>query len=709
MKRRDQFKHTFVFLDSVVMLGVQTLFFARMWFDNFQPYMQNPYYGRGNWAAIGLYALLAFFVTRGFGGYDFGNMRVGEAIASNLLSVVIANIIGYVEIALITVHYVPLHFFFLLILEQGIFVILWSIFVRWSFLKLYPPRQMLVVYSAYSPQDMMQKIRTREDRYNVCETISMKEGYEAVTKKICEYQAVLLYDLDAKERNDMLKFCFDRSIRTYITPKVSDIIISGMDNIYMFDSPMYLARNMGLSPVQRAVKRFFDILLSLIAIVVFSPIMLVVAICVKSCDHGPVFYKQTRLTLNGKPFQILKFRSMYVDSEQGKAQLAHKHDDRITPVGRVIRNLHFDELPQLFNILTGDMSIVGPRPERPEIFEKYKETIPEYTFRLKVKAGLTGMAQVHGKYNTLPIDKLKYDLMYVQHYSLAADMKLILQTVKIMFQKETSEGINDSQRTALKDVDDGGVQVSVIMPAHKAEKFLEKAVRSVMAQDVPLELFIIDDHSPDHTGKIADALAKEYPGRIQVFHNETNLGAAKSRDIGIYLAKGRYIAFLDADDWWEEGKLSKQVDVLDNTGAVLCSTARELVNEDGTPMGRVIDVPDVITYRMLLRTNVIACSSVLVRAAAAKEFGMSHEELHEDYILWLQVLKKYGSGIGINEPLIKSRMSQGGKSRDKRKSAKMQMGVYRLMGFGPIRSAFYFLNYAFYGFQKYYGRKGRKK
>ena len=147
----------------------------------------------------------------------------------------------------------------------------------------------------------------------------------------------------------------------------------------------------------------------------------------------------------------MKFRSMYVNSEKGVAQLARKHDSRITPVGRVIRNLHFDELPQFFNVLAGDMSIVGPRPERPEIIKQYEESIPEFVFRLKVKAGLTGFAQVHGRYNTTPIDKLKYDMIYIQNFSLIMDLKLMLLTFKILFQKETSEGVDDCQRTAMKD------------------------------------------------------------------------------------------------------------------------------------------------------------------------------------------------------------------------------------------------------------------
>lgn len=179
--------------------------------------------------------------------------------------------------------------------------------------------------------------------------------------------------------------------------------------------------------------------------------MLIIAIAVKAYDRGPVFYFQDRLTLGGKPFKICKFRSMCVDSEKNGARLASKNDSRITPVGRVLRNLHLDELPQLFNVFKGDMSLVGPRPERESIMLEYEKELPEFYYRLKVKAGLTGYAQVYGKYNTTPYDKLKLDLFYIENYSFLLDIKLIFMTVKIFFQKEVSEGVDDRQVNALKD------------------------------------------------------------------------------------------------------------------------------------------------------------------------------------------------------------------------------------------------------------------
>ena len=247
-----------------------------------------------------------------------------------------------------------------------------------------------------------------------------------------------------------MKFCYKESVRTYVTPKISDIIFRGADDIHLFDTPLLLARNHGLSIDQRIIKRFFDIVLSGIGIILASPFMLIIAAAVKLYDGGPVLYKQERLTIDEKPFMIYKFRSMSTDSEKNGARLAAKDDKRVTPVGRVIRNIHFDELPQLFNILKGDMSLVGPRPERKVISDEYSKSIPEFVLRTKVKAGLTGYAQVYGKYNTVPYDKLKFDITYIENYSLWLDIKIMLLTFKILFVKDNTEGVDEEQKTALK-------------------------------------------------------------------------------------------------------------------------------------------------------------------------------------------------------------------------------------------------------------------
>ena len=211
----------------------------------------------------------------------------------------------------------------------------------------------------------------------------------------------------------------------------------------------------GKNMYRHFLKRLFDIILALIGILLGGIPMLIIALCVKLESPGPALFKQDRIGKNGKVFKIYKFRSMRVQKEDDKNCITRKNDDRITPVGHIIRKLHLDELPQILNIIKGDMSFVGPRPEWTATTEQYAQNLPEFLLRLKVKAGLTGYAQIYGKYNTTPYDKLMLDLTYIEKYSFLLDLKLMLMTVKVLFQKENTEGIEDWQTSAEVDADDG--------------------------------------------------------------------------------------------------------------------------------------------------------------------------------------------------------------------------------------------------------------
>jgi exopolysaccharide biosynthesis polyprenyl glycosylphosphotransferase len=282
--------------------------------------------------------------------------------------------------------------------------------------------------------------------------MNISEGVSAICEEIEKrYDGLVLWDIPTKDRNLLLKYCYGRSIRVYIMPKIPDVLMKGTTEMHIFDTPIYLIREYALTVEQRAMKRLVDLFCSFVLLILTSPFMLIVAICVKVYDGGPVLYKQVRCTAGGKEFRILKFRSMRVDAEKdGVARLAAQKDDRITPVGHVIRACRLDELPQLWNIFKGDMSFIGPRPERPEIIAQYEKEMPEFNFRMKVKAGLAGYAQVYGKYNTTPYDKLKLDLTYIENYSIWLDLKLMLLTLKILFKPESTEGVDATQTTALK-------------------------------------------------------------------------------------------------------------------------------------------------------------------------------------------------------------------------------------------------------------------
>lgn len=447
-----QYKRIFMFWASVLFVASQTAVYAWQWYNIYANIMLVKYYRRGDWAIIALYALYCVLFLKIFGGFKVGYLRNMDALYAQALAILFQNAVAYLQLALLGLWRFGTHmehFIYLIIIEAGL-AVLWTLLTRHFYAKIYPPHQMLLIYGDISPQNLISKLGSRQDRYQIRETIRLDEGMDVILKKIKEYDTILIGDIPSHERNQFLKFCYWHEIRCYSIPKISDIIITGSDWIDLFDSILMLNRNNGLSIGERFFKRLMDIVISLVACVILSPIMLIIMIAIKVYDHGPVFYTQERITRDGKPFQILKFRSMIVESEEKGARLAAANDDRITPVGRIIRRTHFDELPQLFNILKGEMSLVGPRPERREIFEQYEESIPEFKFRLKMKAGLTGYAQVYGQYNTVPYDKLKLDLTYIEKYSFWLDIKLCFLTAKILFQKEKSEGVDDSQTTALQ-------------------------------------------------------------------------------------------------------------------------------------------------------------------------------------------------------------------------------------------------------------------
>ncbi len=242
--------------------------------------------------------------------------------------------------------------------------------------------------------------------------------------------------------------------------------------------------------------------------------------------------------------------------------------------------------------------------------------------------------------------------------------------------------------------------VSVVIPAHNCEKYIGKALDSVLMQDVPLEVIVINDFSEDDLDSAMAPYLSE--PRVRYYKNEVNLGASKTRNRGVSLANGEYIAFLDSDDYWAENKLKKQLALLEKTGCVLCSTARELVNPDGTLSGYVIPVLEEFDFSSMLRQNHINCSSVLLKTEVAREFPMHNDDCHEDYLMWLEILQKYDKGCAVNEPLLKYRISNTGKSGSKLHSAGLTLRTYRSMGFGFFKTLFCFISYALYGVRKYF-------
>ena len=449
MNRKEQYKRILKFGSAAVILLIEVGLYWLLWQLYLNNIIEERFWRRGIWLLSALYGVLLVFFLQTYGGLKIGYLKRGNIIYSHILSLFIVNTIGYFILALIDKRFHSPVSFILLTVVDGIIVFIWVFLFQWIYGVLFPPRRLLVVYGVRPVFSIMEKIGARDDKYVIGGSISIDEGIDKIMEKAEEFEGIVVGDVPSHDRNLILKKCYDSSIRVYMIPKISDILVRSSTNLNLFDTPILLSKNEGLQIDQMAVKRFIDIVVSLIGIILTSPLFVMFGAAIHLADRGPVFYTQTRLTIDGKLFKIYKFRTMRVDAEKdGVARLAGEGDNRITDVGKILRATRLDELPQLFNIIKGEMSLVGPRPERPEIAAEYMEDLPEFAMRLKMKAGLTGYAQVHGKYNTTPYDKLKLDLHYIRNYSLWMDLILIVLTPKVLFMKESTEGVGEGETNA---------------------------------------------------------------------------------------------------------------------------------------------------------------------------------------------------------------------------------------------------------------------
>ena len=444
MKDYTQYKRIIKFMSSAAIVAMEAGIYGFVWVTYYNRLLEFPFWRRGNWLMIAVYAVLLIFFEQMYGGFKVGFYKKWNVIYSQILALVIVNVITYLQIALIDKRFHSLTLMGGILVTEIIVAVIWAFAFQFIYSRLFPRRHMLLVYGERPIFHLMQKISTREDKYQICNIIHYEEGVDEIMRLADQYDAIIIGDIPAHERNQLLTRCFGQGIRTYTVPKISDIINRSSDDLNLFDTPLLLSRNEDLKIEQLFAKRMMDVVCSFFGLLISSPFFLIIAFLIKATDRGPVFYKQIRLTRNGKEFEIYKFRTMIQDAEKdGHARLASEHDDRILPVGRFLRATRLDELPQLINVLKGEMSMVGPRPERPELAAEIEKELPEFPYRLKVKAGLTGYAQIYGKYNTTAYDKLKLDLTYIRNYSFFLDLKLMIMTPKIMLMKESTEGVID--------------------------------------------------------------------------------------------------------------------------------------------------------------------------------------------------------------------------------------------------------------------------
>ncbi len=466
MKNVESAKRILVLFLGFVGLGMQTAVYAFFWFKTYYPIVaatrisQDGYvlggglklYFRGHLLILGIYFILLLFFSNTYGGLKIGYLKPMDVFFSQIFALFMVNFISYFQISLLRNWLVTGTPMVMIFLIQLAISFLWAYATNGLYMKIFRPRRLLLVSGIYPVDDITHKFNMRKDKYDIVKSMNISEGIEKIYEEcLGNYDGVIIWDVPSQYRNGLVKYCYGRNIRIYVMPKITDVLLKGSTQLHLFDTPVLLLREYAIKVEQRAIKRVIDIVLSLLLIILSSPVMLITAIAIKLYDGGPVLYKQVRCTQNRREFKIMKFRSMRVDAEKdGVARLASKNDSRITPIGKFIRKCRIDELPQLFNILVGDMAFIGPRPERPEIIAQYLEEMPEFAFRMKVKAGLAGYAQVYGKYNTTPYDKLKLDLTYIENYSVWLDIKLMLLTVKILFTPDSTEGVDDNQITAQK-------------------------------------------------------------------------------------------------------------------------------------------------------------------------------------------------------------------------------------------------------------------
>lgn len=441
-----------IYLRSVKLINVVliTIPFAMCWYMYYQNGAKSDFYRSEGWLLVLLFAALYMILARLYDGLQVSLRRISEMIYSQVLAFLIADAIVYIDICFASEKFANILPGVLCIIGQLIMSAVWSIVAhRWYF-KEFSAQKSVVVYETRDGIEALISEYGLSKKFAVENTMTTDECLSNI-ELLDEYETVFVSGVHSHDRNIILKYCVQKDINLYIIPRIGDVIMSGAKQMHLFHLPMLKVGRYNPSPIYLAVKRILDIVISLLMLIILSPFMLIVALAIKT-DGGPVLYKQKRLTKDGKTFNVIKFRSMRVDAENdGVARLSTgKDDDRITKVGKIIRKIRFDELPQLINILSGDMSVVGPRPERPEIAEQYEVELPEFKLRLQAKAGLTGYAQVYGKYNTTPYDKLVMDLMYIANPSLIEDLKIVFATIKILFIPESTEGIEAGQKTASK-------------------------------------------------------------------------------------------------------------------------------------------------------------------------------------------------------------------------------------------------------------------
>lgn len=451
MTRKEKIKKILKVSYTALSLVIAFCTADAIWYWNVAPGWSQGYFGTKTLLMVGiLYCVVYFFFAKMYDAHKIGLYRLQELAFSQMLSYGISDGVLFIA-AFFWFHNfqrIRIRLFLLAFVLQFVLILINTFLFNRLYAHFDEPRKIMILYGSQDYKRLLVKIQEKNRRYQVLACMSESEDISAILETLAKCKDIYLCDVRDEVKDRVILFCNAHQKDIHISMDIGDLLILGNEVSHSFDTPFLRNKKTPVAWYYPFLKRLSDIVISVTAILLLSPIMIVTALSIKLYDHGPVFYKQTRLTKDGRRFEIIKFRSMKMDAEKNGAQLSTVHDDRITPIGKIIRKLRIDELPQLFNILKNDMAVVGPRPERPEIASQYEQDIPEFHLRLRVKAGLTGYAQVYGKYNTTPLDKLKLDLIYIAQRSVLFDLRILFYTLKIIFIPESTEGIPDGQSTA---------------------------------------------------------------------------------------------------------------------------------------------------------------------------------------------------------------------------------------------------------------------
>ncbi len=429
------------------------IFFVSFLLFRYGKIVIEDYGYRYNYYAAVLYGAFVIFFSRAYNAYLIGYTKTRTLVLAQFLSQIISIILLYLSVSIAWRQFLNPFVFLPMQCILLLIDVIWSYFGNKLFYKLNGKHKTLLLYRNAVDRGRLGSISGKpiERVYEITNELQFNGSFEEIQDKLKGYDAIFVAGLNSSCRNGILKYCKEKSIQGFFLPHIGDTIMQDAEHVRAFDSPVLSVSRKELSPEFAFVKRVFDIVSSGVSLILLSPLILITSLAIKLSDGGPVFYRQTRLTRDGAKFEILKFRSMRVDAEKdGVARLSQgDNDDRVTPIGKIVRRYRLDEIPQLWNIFKGDMSVVGPRPEKPEIAEIYYEKMPEFKLRLQVKAGLTGYAQIYGRYNTAPYEKLEFDLMYINNMCILVDLQLCFATLMTLFKKESTEGV--SGITAIKE------------------------------------------------------------------------------------------------------------------------------------------------------------------------------------------------------------------------------------------------------------------